>query len=114
MSADIVNEDGTPVPIDRLMLHHIVFSKLSQTERNPQCPEFPGFDSKQKLPGLARPIYGAGEERNVLALPPGYGLPTRASDPWVNTWMLMNHRKQRDRAFIEWKVTTRPIPRSSR
>src|SRR3954452_16804947 len=103
MSVDIVDANGTPVPIQRLMLHHIVFAKLG--EPNPQCPQFTGFDSAQKLPGLARPFYGAGEERNVLALPPGYGLPMKADDVWLNTWMLMNHRKTTDHAFIEWKVT---------
>jgi plastocyanin len=103
MSVDVVDADGTPVPIQRLMLHHIVFSKIG--EQNPQCSQFTGFDSSQKFPGLARPFYGAGEERNVLALPPGYGLPMKASDTWLNTWMLMNHRKTTDHAFIQWKVT---------
>jgi plastocyanin len=103
MKADVVDENGDRVPIDRLMLHHIVFSKLG--ERNPQCDEYTLFDSAQKLPGLARPFYGAGEERNELVLPPGYGLPMKANDVWLNTWMLMNHRKQRDRAFIQWTVT---------
>ena len=103
MSVDIVDANGKPVPIQRLMLHHIVFATIGET--NPQCPQFTGFDYNQKLPGLARPFYGAGEERNVLRLPPGYGLPTKASDVWLNTWMLMNHRKTTDRAFIEWKVT---------
>src|SRR4051794_2117015 len=103
MSVDIVDANGTPVPIQRLMLYHIVFAKLG--EPNPQCPQFTGFDSAQKLPGLARPFYGAGEERNVLALPPGYGLPMKSDDVWLNTWMLMNHRKTTDRAFIQWKVT---------
>ncbi len=104
MKVDIVDADGTPVPIQRLMLHHIVFSKLG--DPNPQCHNFTGFDaSGPKLPGLARPFYGAGEERNELHLPPGYGLPTKASDVWLNTWMLMNHRKTTDHAFIQWTVT---------
>ena len=103
MSVDVVDANGTPVPIQRLMLHHIVFSTLGQ--QNPQCSQFHGFDYSQKIPGLARPFYGAGEERNKLALPPGYGLPMKANDTWLNTWMLMNHRKTTDRAFIEWKVT---------
>src|SRR4051812_6337031 len=103
MSVDIVDANGTPVPIQRLMLHHIVFSKIG--EPNPQCPRFTGFDATQKLPGLAQPFYGAGEERNVLRLPPGYGMPMKADDIWLNTWMLMNHRKTTDKAFIQWKVT---------
>jgi plastocyanin len=111
MKTDIVDEDGTPVPIDRLMLHHIVFSKLG--DQNPQCDEFTLFDANQKLPGLARPFYGAGEERNVLQLPDGYGLPHKASDVWINTWMLMNHRKQTDTAFIEWTVTYEDDPNAN-
>lgn len=108
MSANVVDEDGTPVPIQRLMLHHIVFATLGA--QNAACPQFTAFDANQKLPGLATPIYGAGEERNVLVLPPGYGLKTGAQDPWVMTWMLMNHKKTKDSAFIEWKVTTTTDP----
>jgi plastocyanin len=103
MTVDIVDKDGTPVPIQRLMLHHIVFSTLG--EQNPQCKQFTGFDADQHLPGLARPFFALGEEHNKLVLPPGYGLPTKASDVWLNTWMLMNHRRQTDKAFIEWKVS---------
>ncbi|MEA2441907.1 MAG: hypothetical protein QOH76_3331, partial [Thermoleophilaceae bacterium] len=103
MSANVVNEDGSPVPIQRLMLHHIVFSKLFS--QNPACAQFTGFDAATKLPGLAESLYGAGEERNVLALPPGYGLKLRSNDTWLMTWMLMNHKKTKDHAFIEWKVT---------
>src|SRR3954469_25238287 len=108
MSANVVNADGTPVPIQRLMLHHIVFSKLFT--KNPACSQFTGFDAATKLPGLAEAIYGNGEERNVLALPPGYGLKLRANDTWLMTWMLMNHKKTKDHAFIEWKVTTSTEP----
>jgi plastocyanin len=108
MSVNIVDADGTPVPIQRLMLHHVVFSKLFV--QNPACSQFTGFDANTKLPGLADSFYGAGEERNVLALPPGYGLKLRASDTWLMTWMLMNHRKTTDSAFIEWKVTTSTDP----
>lgn len=108
MSVDVVDEDGTPVPIGRLMLHHIVFLTLGA--QNPACKNYTAFDASQKLPALATPIYGAGEERNVLALPPGYGLKLGASDQWLMTWMLMNHRKTEDKAFIQWKVTTTTDP----
>ena len=85
------------------MLHHIVFSQLFV--QNPLCPNYKGFDANQTLPGLATPLYGAGEERNILAFPPGFGLKLKADDTWLMTWMLMNHRKTKDHAFIEWKVT---------
>ncbi|MEA2449630.1 MAG: hypothetical protein QOG63_1562 [Thermoleophilaceae bacterium] len=103
MSADIVDEDGTPVPINRLMLHHIVFAKLG--DPSSQCAQYTPFDASQKLPGLAQPLFGEGEEHNRLVLPPGYGLPMKKDDIWANVWMLMNHRKETDHAFIEWKVT---------
>src|SRR3954451_13167794 len=90
MSVNVVDADGTAVPISRLMLHHIVFATVRAP--NPICPSLRGFRANQKRPGLASPIYGAGEERNVLALPPAYGLPTRSADSWLMTWMLMNHR----------------------
>jgi plastocyanin len=107
MSVDIVDDEGTPVPINRLMLHHIVFLKAGAS---PQCPNYRAFDFDKHYPGLAQPFYGAGEERNKLQLPPGYGLPTKADDHWLMTWMLMNHRKVADHAFIEWKVTTDTDP----
>jgi len=89
MSVDVVDADGTPVPINRLMLHHIVFSALGR--QSATCSQFTAFDSKTRLPGLAEQFYGAGEERNKLALPPCYGYPLGKNDQWVMTWMLMNH-----------------------
>jgi plastocyanin len=103
MSANVVDADGTPVSIKRLMLHHIVFAKLGQAPTG--CDHYTAFDANQTLPPAASPIYGAGEERNVLALPPGYGVKMGKDDPWLMVWMLMNHKKTEDKAFIEWKVT---------
>src|SRR3954451_10634555 len=108
MSVNVVDEDGTAVPISRLMLHHIVFLTLAQP--NTACKDYTAFDANQKLPALASPIYGAGEERNVLALLPGYGVKLKHDDPWLMTWMLMNHKKTEDKAFIQWKVTTTTDP----
>lgn len=103
MSVDVVDADGTPVSIKRLMLHHIVFLKLG--DRPAGCDKYTAFDADQSLPALARPFYGAGEERNKLAFPPGYGLKLSSKESWLMTWMLMNHKKTEDKAFIEWKVT---------
>ena len=44
MSVDVVDADGTPVPINRLMLHHIVFSALGR--QSATCSQFTAFDSK--------------------------------------------------------------------
>ena len=66
MSANIVNPDGSAVPIQRLMLHHIVFFAIGQP--NPTCTgAFNGYDSRPYPGGnYAAPIYGkwaeAGEQ----------------------------------------------------
>jgi plastocyanin len=86
------------------MLHHIVFAKFGDGG-TPGCQNYTGFDVDQVMPAAVKAFYGAGEERNVLALPPGYGLKLSKDEPWLMVWMLMNHRKQTDKAFIQWKVT---------
>ena len=111
MSVNVVNPDGTAVPIQRLMLHHIVFFAIGQ--QNPTCSSFTGFDSRpMSIGNYATPLYGAGEERNVLALPRGYGLPiSKVADEnsllnkWGMVWMLMNHRGVSDHALIRYTVT---------
>jgi plastocyanin len=108
MSVDVVDADGTPVPINRLMLHHIVFSTVGRP--SPTCAQFTAFDSRTRLPGLAEQFYAAGEERNKLALPPGYGYPLNSNDSWLMTWMLMNHKQAPDHAFIQWTVTYDTAP----
>ncbi len=109
MSTDVVDAKGNPVPIRRLMLHHIVFSAYTG-RTNSACPEFTSWDNKTRLPGLVEHIFGAGEERNQLQLPPGYGLKMDKAAPWLMTWMLMNHRRTTDKAFIQWKVTYDDAP----
>jgi hypothetical protein len=41
----------------------------------------------------------------VLGFPPGYGYRIGAEDKWSMVWMLMNHRPETDRAYIEYNVT---------
>jgi hypothetical protein len=108
MKADIVDANGEPVPIQRLMLHHIVF--VTAGRPNPACREFTGLDAKTKYPALFEPFYGAGEERSVLVMPEGYGYPMKGSDIWGMTYMVMNHRHTQDSAFIEWTVTYETEP----
>lgn len=103
MSTNVTDRDGTPVPIQRLMLHHIVFGTLGRKDAT--CDTFTMFDSRTKLPALSQRFYGAGEERAQLLLPAGYGYPTQAGDQWSMTWMFMNHRSRTDRAWITYDVT---------
>jgi len=108
MDVDVVDADGSPVPINRLMLHHIVFTNLGSRlgeKRDGTCGSFTAFDSRTRLPAIAERFYGAGEERGRMLLPAGYGYPMKAADTWGMTYMLMNHRNRTDRAFIEYHVT---------
>src|SRR4051794_14228745 len=68
MGVDGGGEHGTPVAVSRLMLHRLVCLNVGQ--QNSASKKFTAFDANQNLPGLATPFCGAGEERNVVALPP--------------------------------------------
>ncbi len=87
MSVDVVDvKTGKEVPINRIMLHHIVFAAYGG-------------------PAGITPFYGDGEERAVMKLPPGYGYPVDAAEKWYMVWMLMNHRAQTDSVKIRWRLT---------
>ena len=88
---------GHPIPIRRLMLHHVLFKNLGARNgdrHDGACPDIP-----------RERFYGTGEEHQALALPTGYGVPIRRSDRWQISWMLMNHRQQSDRGYIYYRVT---------
>ena len=94
MEVDVVDPvTAQPVPIDRLMLHHIVFFNAARPDAACGGPER---------------FYGAGEERAKISLPDGYGYPLNPSDPWFLVYMYMNHRAQTDTAWIEYKLTVEP------
>jgi Stress up-regulated Nod 19 len=104
MEVDVVDENGTPIPIQRLMLHHIVFANLSRPDET--CQSITGFDGTLN-PGLARErFFAAGEERARMTLPPGYGYRLDDSDFWGLLYMFMNHRAQTDTAYIRYTTTT--------
>lgn len=113
MSVDVVDKNGKPVGIDRLMLHHIVFSNLGRfggDKRDGTCNTLTLLDSKTTLPAVVERFYAAGEERAEMELPPGYGYQVRAADRWYMTWMLMNHRAVSDEAYVQYKVTYDDAP----
>ena len=114
MDTDIVDADGKQVPINRLMLHHIVFLNLGEKigdKRDSTCNRFTALDSRTSLPNVGERWAGAGEERLRLRLPPGYGYPIKAKDRWAITYMLMNHRNRTDQAYIQYRVTYDTAPR---
>jgi plastocyanin len=118
MDVDIVDgPGGAQVPIDRLMLHHVVFGNVGRLNkigerRDHTCNEFMGLDNKTFLPGVAERFYAAGEERAKLILPEGYGYQTYGNDTWFLTWMLMNHRAQTDTAYVQYNVTYETEPQT--
>jgi plastocyanin len=108
MDANIVDGRGRPVPIQRLMLHHIVFANVGAAfgeKKDATCDTFTNLDSVSTFPAAAERFYGAGEERAQLRLPPGYGYPVGGKDQWTLTWMVMNHRAVADKAYIQYRVT---------
>jgi plastocyanin len=113
MEADVVDANGSPVPIDRLMLHHIVFANAGSTfgeKKDATCDTFTALDSVTKIPAIAERFYAAGEERAVMDLPAGHGYKVGKADNWAMIWMLMNHRAKTDTAYIQYKVTVDDDP----
>ena len=113
MDVEVVDRTGKPIPINRLMLHHIVFSNLGPTfgsKRDGTCGNFTLLNSRSTVPGIAERFYAAGEERAKMRLPEGYGYKIGAGDKWGMTWMLMNHRKVVDTAYIQYRVTYDTAP----
>jgi plastocyanin len=95
MQADVVDvHTGKVVPIQRIMLHHIVFSNR-------------GSDAQPK----SQAFYGDGEERARMDLPEGYGYPIARDDRWTLVWMLMNHRDRPDKVYIRYRMTLDRNPR---
>jgi len=117
MDVDVVDAPGgQQVPIDRLMLHHVVFANLGRVlgeRRDGTCSTFTSLDSISTLPAVGERFYAAGEERARLALPPGYAYQSYGADTWLLTWMLMNHRAETDTAYIQYHVTYDTEPKTA-
>jgi len=95
MEADVVDvHTGKVVPIQRIMLHHIVFSNRGS-----------GAQPKSQA------FYGDGEERARMDLPKGYGYPIARDDRWTFVSMLMNHRDRPDKVYIRYRMTLDRNPR---
>ena len=97
MSARLVDENGRPLPVQDVMLHHVVYK--NRERRDPVCTGTQSF-------------YGTGEENQALVLPRGYGYRVRPGDRWTTGWMLMNHRNVPRHAYIEytaWVETSRRL-----
>jgi hypothetical protein len=88
MSAEVVDLLGNPVPMQDVMLHHVVFAKVGVPDYTCQgIEDYSGNTSKLR----AERFYAEGEEHFALSLPDGYGYPNRGQDTWGLLYMLMNH-----------------------
>jgi plastocyanin len=112
MDVDLVDKNGNSVPEEHVMLHHVVFLNLGLPGKFDHhdwtCSVFKTLNSDVKVPALADRFYAAGEERNQLNLPPGYGYPVKGQDNWVLLWMLMNHHATKESVYIQYKITYEP------
>ena len=105
--ANLVDADGSPVPIRRVMLHHVGVANLGSRvgeKRDATCDRFLMLDGRTQNPGYAERIFAVGEERVTGRLPEGYGYFVKGSDRWAASWMLMNHRNRRDSVYLEYRI----------
>ena len=97
MKATVVDKKGRAIPIQRIMLHHVLFVNRGVKDgdrHDGACPQLP-----------RERFFGTGEENQVLRLPAGHGIPIRKKERWTAAWMLMNHRLDRDTAYIQYEVS---------
>ena len=101
MHARVVDAAGEPIPLQRLMLHHILYKNWGR------------FDGEKRDPvcgGTSESFYGTGEENQTVRFPAGYGYPIHTGDRWQTSWMLMNHRNVPDEAYIEYRAVVDDDP----
>ena len=101
MHARVVDAAGEPIPVQRLMLHHILYKNRGPLRR------------RENRPRLRRPsesFYGTGEENQTVRFPASYGYPIHTGDRWQTSWMLMNHRNVPDEAYIEYRAVVDDDP----
>jgi hypothetical protein len=88
MSAEVVDVLGNPVPMQDVMLHHVVFAKIGVPDYT--CGAIQDYSGEISALRAER-FYAEGEEHFALTLPVGYGYPNRGQDTWGLLYMLMNH-----------------------
>ena len=73
---DVVNSNGTPVPVDKVHLHHIVLTTSAHTD--------------VLCPGRRERFIGAGMERTPISIWGPYAYLVGANDQWGAIYHLMN------------------------
>jgi len=105
MDARLVYANGRQVPIQSVMLHHLVFINAGHKR----------YSKRTSCPGRSgEPFWGTGEEHQELILPKGMGYHVRAGDRWWMQVMLMSHSVPTRKVYVEYKfrfVTGRKMQR---
>jgi plastocyanin len=94
MTAELQYEDGRRVPIQRVMLHHLVFLASGQGAGRTSCDGRAG-----------EPFYGTGEEHQDLVLPDGYGYRVAPHMRWRMQAMLMSHSEEGQQVRVVYRYT---------
>ena len=97
MRAEVVDDQGRPVPQQVVMLHHVLFMNKGRFRGDRT-----GTDCKRNV---HEKFYGTGEEAQELVLPPGYGYRVRKGDVWKMSYMLMNHTANAARVRLRYTMT---------
>ena len=96
MYARLMYAPGRPVPLQHVMLHHIVFINAGYSGGPAKTTSCHGRRGE--------PFWGTGEEHEHLELPPGYGYQVDRRDHWRMQTMLMSHGLRARHAYVQYTV----------
>jgi len=95
MNAVLVYKNGSRVPLNQVMLHHIVFIN----DGSPRTPKHGSCAGRH-----GEPFFGTGEEHEQMLLPRDYGYPIRHDDRWRLQTMLMSHSIHPHDVYVKYTV----------
>jgi plastocyanin len=98
MRAEVVDDQGRPVPQQVVMLHHVLFMNKGRFRGDRTSSDCRPNQPHEKF-------YGTGEEAQELVLPDGYGYRVRKGDVWKMSYMLMNHTAKAARVHMRYTMT---------
>jgi len=81
MDVDVVDASGRPIPINRLMLHHIVFANLGArlgTKFDGTCSTFSALDNRSTIPRWPSASTAPARSARSSTCRPATAIPTRA------------------------------------
>lgn len=91
---DVVDAAGNPVPMDSIMLHHIVLASNARSDA--LCPS------------RAERFSGSGNERAKLEVPDPYAYIVGPADRWGAILELMNMSTTDTQVYVQYRIGYRP------